>query len=83
MSEQKFNNDDLIKAAKKFGIDSDTTKKAVDPNKRDEILKRLSDKDREKVSEVLNNPELTKKLLSSEQAQSLLKNLFGEKQNGN
>jgi hypothetical protein len=83
MSEQKFNNDDLIKAAKKFGIDSDTAKKAVDPNKRDEILKRLSDKDREKVSEVLNNPELTKKLLSSAQAQSLLKNLFGEKQNGN
>ena len=83
MPEQKFNGDDLIKAAEKFGIDSDTAKKAVDPQKRDEILKRLSDKDREKVSEVLSNPELTKKLLSSPQAQSLLKKLFGEKRNGN
>ncbi len=82
MPEQKFNGDDLIKAAEKFGIDSDTAKKAVDPQKRDEILKRLNDKDREKVSEVLSNPELTKKLLSSPQAQSLLKNLFGEKRNG-
>ncbi len=79
MPEQRFNGDDLIKAAEKFGIDGGTAKKAVDPNKRDEILKRLSDKDREKVTEVLNNPEMTKKLLSSPQAQSLLKNLFGEK----
>ena len=83
MPEQKFNENDLLKAAQKFGIDNETAKKAVDPNKRDEILKRLSDKDREQVSEVLNNPELTKKLLSSPQAQSLLQNLFGEKRNGN
>ena len=83
MPEQKFNENDLLKAAQKLGIDNETAKKAVDPNKRDEILKRLSDKDREKVSEVLNNPELTKKLLSSPQAQSLLQNLFGEKRNGN
>ena len=83
MPEQKFNENDLFKAAQKLGIDNETAKKAVDPNKRDEILKRLSDKDREKVSEVLNNPELTKKLLSSPQAQSLLQNLFGEKRNGN
>ncbi|MBQ8868868.1 MAG: hypothetical protein IJ027_04025 [Oscillospiraceae bacterium] len=82
MSEQKFNENDLLRAAQKLGVDNETAQKAIDPQKRDEILKRLSDKDREKVSEVLSNPELTKKLLSSPQAQSLLKNLFGEKRNG-
>ncbi|MBQ1262830.1 MAG: hypothetical protein IIX89_00905 [Oscillospiraceae bacterium] len=83
MSEQKFNSDDLLKAAQKFGLSEEAASKAVDPKKRDEILSRLSQKDRDKVSEVLNNPEMTKKLLSSPQAQSLIKNLFGDKQNGN
>ena len=83
MSEQKFNSDDLLKAAQKFGLSEEAVSKAVDPKKRDEILSRLSQKDRDKVSEVLNNPEMTKKLLSSPQAQSLIKNLFGDKQNGN
>ncbi len=83
MSEQKFNNDDLVKAAQKFGLDEQAAKKAVDPKKRDEILSRLGEKDREKVTEVLNNPELTQKLLSSPQAQSIIKKLFGDKQNGN
>ncbi len=83
MSEQKYNHDDLVKAAQKFGIDNETAQKAVDPQKRDEILSRLSQKDRERVTEVLSSPEMTKKLLSSPQAQSLIKNLFGDKQNGN
>ena len=83
MSEQKFSNDDLIKAAEKFGLDSESAQKAVDPKKRDEILSRLNQKDREKVSKVLSDPEMTKKLLSSPQAQSLIKNLFGDKYNGN
>ena len=83
MSEHKLTNDDLIRAAQKFGLDEAAASRSVDPKKRDEILGRLSVKDREKVTEVLNNPELTKKLLSSPQAQSLIKNLFGDKQNGN
>lgn len=84
MPQHNLSQDELIKlASQKLGIDSETAKSAADPQKRDELLNKLSDKDKEKVSKVLSDPELTKKILSSPQAKSLLKNLFGEKQNGN
>jgi len=80
MPEQNLSQEELLKlASQKLGIDSETVKKASDPEKRDELLKNLNDKDKEKVSQVLSDPALAKKILSSPQAKSLLKNLFGEK----
>ena len=83
MPEQKFSESDILKAAQKFGIDEQTAKKVSDEKGRQELLNSLSEKDRQKVTEVLKNPELTKQLLSSPKAKDLLKNLFGDKQNGN
>lgn len=80
MSEQNLNQDEILKiASQKLGVDSKTIKNAAKSEKREQLLKNLSDSDKQKVSKVLNDPELTKKLLSSPQAQSLLKNFFGDK----
>lgn len=74
------NRDDLINfASQKLNIDKDSAKKAINENKGEELLSKLSQKDKEKVSKVMQDPELTKKILSSPQAMSILKNLFGEK----
>lgn len=74
------NRDDLINfASQKLNIDKESTKKAINENKGEELLSKLSQKDKEKVSKVMQDPELTKKILSSPQAMSILKNLFGEK----
>lgn len=80
MSEQNLNQDEILKmASQKLGVDSKTIKNAAKSEKGEQLLKNLSDSDKQKVSKVLNDPELTKKLLSSPQAQSLLKNFFGDK----
>jgi len=74
------NREDLINlASKKLGIDKESAKKAANSKSGEELLNRLSDSDKEKVSKIMSDPELTKKILSSPQAKSLLKNLFGEK----
>lgn len=74
------NRDDLISfASQKLNIDKESAKKAINENKGEELLSKLSQKDKEKVSKVMQDPELTKKILSSPQAMSILKNLFGEK----
>lgn len=66
-------------AAQKLGIDPSEAKKAAAGKDGKELLDRLSDSDRDKVSKVLSDPELTRKILSSPQAKNMLKNLFGDK----
>lgn len=57
--------------------------KGGDRKKADEIINSLSPEDAEKVRRTLNDKELTKKLLSSKQAQELMKQLFkGGNNNG-
>jgi len=73
------NNDELINiASEKLGIDKDKIKEAKNSDGKN-LLNSLSKSDKEKVSKVLNDPEMTKKLLSSDRAQELLKKFFGEK----
>ena len=45
----------------------------------EEILKSLKPEDAEKVRNIMNNPEMTKKILNSPQAQALMKKLMGDK----
>ena len=72
-------NEKLIKmAAEKLNMDSETLKKSAG-NNGEKLLSQLSQKDREKVSKVLSDPEMTRKILSSDKAKELLKNFFGEK----
>ena len=70
------NRDELLSfASQKLGIDKNT----MNSGGGKELLDKLSDKDREKVSKIMSDPSLTKKILDSPQAKSLLKNLFGDK----
>lgn len=74
-----INNEELINmASQKLGIDKDKIENAKDSDGRN-LLNSLSNGDKEKVSKVLNDPEMTKKILSSERAQELLRKFFGEK----
>ena len=45
----------------------------------EENLKSLKPEDAEKVRNIMNNPEMTKKILNSPQAQALMKKLMGGK----
>ena len=72
-------NEKLFKmAAEKLNMNSEKLKKSAG-NNGEKLLNKLSEKDKEKVSQVLSDPEMTKKILSSPKAKELLKNLFGEK----
>ncbi len=83
MAAQNKNNDELIRmASERLGVNRETVEKAANSGG-ENLLNKLSGKDREKVSQVLSDPALTKQILSSPKAQELLKNFFGEKKNGN
>lgn len=47
--------------------------------KLDEIIKKLSPSDRQRVEQVLKSPELTKKILATPEAQALYKKFIDQK----
>lgn len=75
----KQNNDDILKmASERLGVDKEALK-----GNGENLLNKLSDEDKQKVSKVLADKELTKKVLSTPKAQELLSKLLGDKKNGN
>ena len=75
----KHNNDDILKmASERLGVDKQTLKGSGE-----NLLSKLSNEDKEKVSKVLADKELTRKVLSTPKAQELLSKLLGDKKNGN
>ena len=82
MAEKNLNNEEILRmASEKLGINKDTVKNAA--SNKENLLNRLSGEDREKVSKVLSDKELTRQVLSSPKAQELIKKFFGEQKNGN
>ena len=73
-------NDDKLfdLASKRLGLKRDELEKGVSQNGQN-ILSRLSDSDKQKVSEILEDPNKTREILSSPKAQELMKKFFGEK----
>lgn len=75
----KQNNDDILKmASERLGVNKEALKGSGE-----NLLNKLSDEDKQKVSKVLADKELTKKVLSTPKAQELLSKLLGDKKNGN
>ena len=73
------NNDEILRmASERLGVD----KEALRGNG-ENLLNKLSSEDKEKVSRVLADKELTRKVLSTPKAQELLNKLLGDKKNGN
>lgn len=74
----KQNNDEILKmASERLGINQQDLKGG------DSLLNKISNEDKEKVSKVLADKELTRKVLSTPKAQELLSKLLGDKKNGN
>ena len=75
----KQNNDDILKmASERLGVKKEDLKGSGE-----NLLNKLSDDDKQKVSKVLADKELTRKVLSTPKAQELLSKLLGDKKNGN
>jgi len=73
------NNDKLFDlASKRLGVSRDQLKDAANKDG-GKLLESLSESDREKVANVLGDPEKTRQILSSPKAQELLKKFLGEK----
>ena len=53
--------------------------KNMNGKQQEEILKSLKPEDAEKVRNIMNNPEMTKKIRNAPQAQALMKKLMGGK----
>ncbi|MBQ9937749.1 MAG: hypothetical protein IJO86_05435 [Oscillospiraceae bacterium] len=72
-------NDDLFNmASKKLNLSKEQIKIA-EKNGGKELLNKLSNDDKEKINSILNDPQKTKEILSSQKAQALLKAFFGDK----
>ena len=71
-------NDDILKmASERLGVSKNDLKSG------ENLLNKLSEEDKAKVSKVLADKELTRKVLSTPKAQELLSKLLGENKNGN
>lgn len=75
----KINPEMLKEAEKKMGMTPDEIKKAINSGDVSGIMKNLGKADAQKVQKVLSNKDSAMKLLSTPQAQALLKKFLGGK----
>lgn len=69
----------LINELKKSGINADTLKNAAVKNDAEQIINSLRPEEAKRLNDLLKDRAATEKLLSSPQAQALLKMLMGGK----
>lgn len=75
----KINPEMLKEAEKKMGMTPDEIKKAINSGDVSGIMKNLGKADAQKVQKVLSSKDSAMKLLSTPQAQALLKKFLGGK----
>lgn len=79
-SEKEKQINDLIKnVSRRLGESPDKLKSALKSRNLNEIIKGLNPKESEKIKKALDDKDTASRLLSSPQAQKLLKNLMGDK----
>lgn len=72
--------DELLKVAgKKLNIPPDELKKQLEAGKFDAAINSMSKSDAAKFNQVVKNPKMIEKMISTPQAQALYKKLTGEK----
>jgi hypothetical protein len=69
-------NDLIQKASQQLGTSSGELKRQIDNGKLDEIMKKLPPQQAQNFQNILNNPELAKKLMDTPQAKMLMKKFF-------
>ncbi|MGN0622005.1 MAG: hypothetical protein ACI4I9_09060 [Porcipelethomonas sp.] len=74
------NADELLKAvSKKINVPPEQLKKELEAGKFDSALNNMSKSESEKFKQVMKNPKLIEKFISTPQAQALYKKLSGGK----
>lgn len=61
--------------SKKLGVPPETLRKQLEEGKFDAALNNMGKKDADKLRQVMNNPKLVEKIISTPQAQALYKKL--------
>ncbi len=69
-------NELIQKASQQLGTSSGELKRQIDNGKLDEIMKKLPPQQAQNFQNILNNPELAKKLMDTPQAKMLMKKFF-------
>ncbi len=64
--------------SKKMGTSSDSLKKDLQSGNIDNLTKGMNNNDAQKLKEALSNKELTQKVMSSPEAQALMRKLQGK-----
>lgn len=74
------NADELLKVvSKKLNVPADTLKKQLEEGKFDAAINNMSSSESAKFKQVMNNPKLVEKIISTPQAQALYKKITGGK----
>lgn len=63
--------------SQRLNADSSDVKAALQKGNLDKVLMNMDQKQAQKIGEILNDPEQSKKILSTPQAQALIKKLMG------
>ncbi len=72
----------LNSVSQKLGKSSEEVKRAAENKDISSLLSKMDSKDAQKIQKVLSDKSATEKILSSPQAQALIKKLLGDKGNG-
>ena len=72
-------NELLNVVSKKLNIPADELKKQLEAGKIDAALNKMSKSDSAKFNQIMKNPKMIEKLISTPQAQALYKKMTGEK----
>lgn len=63
----------IMQASAKAGVDQNTLKNNIDNGKLDDILSKMRPQDAQKFQQILSNPQMAQQMLSTPQAQALIK----------
>lgn len=63
--------------AQRLNADSTQVRTALEKGKLDKVLQHMDQKQAQKISDILSDPEQAKKVLSTPQAQAIIKKLMG------
>lgn len=75
----KAMNDLINQASKNLGTNPQTLKKQIENGKLEEIMKKLPPQQAKNFQNILNNPEMAKKLMQMPQAKMIMKKFFESK----
>ncbi len=77
------NQDELLRmAADRLHLDRSELQKAANSRESEQLLQKLSEEDRNRVSDILGDPQKTQEILSSPKAKKLLQQFFGDGSHG-